>query len=252
MLTKNTVTQSLLIYSDMVVFWGANIRTKPHAHHALEIVLSYESSLTVIHKEQHFNAKGIILKANVKHETFGQGSAIFIYFDPESHFARKFNILLKELHVIPLADEIALALMTFLENGMREGFSETSIKDYLLDVFFHPEPLYPINSSVDERIGNVISYIQTNLGRTTAMKELTERACLSESRLFHLFKAEIGIPIRKYILWCRVRKALQLVIDGCSLTQAAKRSGFADLAHLNRTFVSFFGASPSHFLKSTL
>lgn len=252
MLAKNTVTQSLLVYSDMVVFGGINIRTKPHAHHALEIVLSKELSLTVIYKDRHYNARGIILKADIKHETCAEGSVIFLYFDPESPFARQFNILLKKQDVILLEDEITLKLITFLGNGMREGFSETAMKNYLLDTFFHQDPLYSFNSSVDERIKNVISYIQTNLGKTTVMKELTETAYLSESRLFHLFKTEIGIPIRKYILWCRIRQAIKLVIEGSSLTQSAQVSGFADVAHLNRTFVSFFGMSPSHVLRSTL
>lgn len=252
MLAKNTVTQSLLVYSDMVVFGGVNIRTKPHAHHALEIILSKELSLNVIHRGQHYNAKGIILKADITHETYGEGSVIFLYFDPESPFARQFSIFLKGHDVIPLEDESALKLITFLGSGMREGLSETAIKNYLLDTFFHHDPLYSFNSCVDERIKNVISYIQSNLGKTSVMKELTETACLSESRLFHLFKTEIGIPIRKYILWCRIRQAIKLIIEGNSLTQSAQLSGFSDGAHLNRTFVGFFGMSPSHVLRSTL
>ncbi|MEO7989280.1 MAG: AraC family transcriptional regulator [Chryseolinea sp.] len=252
MLTKNTVTQSLLIYSDMVVFGGNNIRTKPHAHHALEIILAKDSSTTVIHKGKHYNSRGIILKADTVHQTFGDGSAIFMYFNPESLFARQFHVVLKGERVIVLDDEQSLDIIEFVGKAMRENVLESALKEFLSQTFFAHHPLYAFNPLIDERTLKVISFIQVNLERIVSMKELSETACLSESRLFHLFKTEIGIPIRKYILWCRVRKALQSVIDGNSLTQAAQISGFADIAHLNRTFVSFFGVSPSHVLKSTV
>lgn len=252
MLAKNTVTQSLLIYSDMVVFGGTNIRTKPHAHHALEIILSKDSSMTVIYQDKHYNAKGVMLKADVIHQTRGDGMAIFLYFDPESTFARQLNFVFKGEDVMVLEDKVALNLIDFLSKSMRENFVESATKDYLLETFFSQHLLYSFNTKVDDRISNLILFIQQNLGENMVMKKLTEKACLSESRLFHLFKKEIGIPIRKYILWCRIRQAIQLVIDGNSLTQAAQVSGFADVAHLNRTFVSFFGVSPSHVLKSTL
>lgn len=252
MLAKNTVTQSLLIYSDMVVFGGTNIRTKPHAHHALEIVLANDLSMTVIHQAKQYTARGIILKADVIHQTYGEGAAIFLYFDPESPFARQFNMLLRGEGIMVLEDEVSLKLIDFLGKGIRENVLESVIKEYLLETFFAHHPLYSFNPIVDERIAKLIAFIQINLAGTLTMEKLTEEVCLSESRLFHLFKTEIGIPIRKYILWCRIRQALQLVIDGNSLTQAAQVSGFADVAHLNRTFVSFFGISPSHVLKSTV
>lgn len=252
MLAKNTVTQSLLIFSDMVVFGGSNIRTKPHAHHALEIILAKDLSMTVIHQGRHYNEKGVIIQSDVVHQTYGDGIAIFLYFDPESAFARQFNLVLKGQGIMVLEDEVSLKLIDFLSKGMRENFLESAIKDYLLETFFTQHPLYSFNTKVDDRISNVISFIHQNLMGNMVMKKLTEEACLSESRLFHLFKKEIGIPIRKYILWCRIRQAIQLVIEGNSLTQAAQVAGFADIAHLTRTFVSFFGVSPSHVLKSAL
>jgi len=250
-LRKNTITQSLYVYSDMVIFGGINSHTKPHAHHALEIILSKELPLTVIHKDQRYTGRGIILRPDITHETLGQGSAVFLYLDPESTFGRQFAILLKEENVISFGDEIALSMITFLGNGMREDHSEAEVKKYLLDTFFTHDAFYSFNPAIDERVSSVISCIHLNFGKISPMKELTDVACLSESRLFHLFKREIGIPIRKYVLWCRIRHAIKLVVDGNNLTQSAKLSGFADVAHLNRTFVSFFGMSPSHVLKRT-
>lgn len=252
MLGRNTIGQSLLIYDDIVVFGGHNVRSKPHAHHALEVILSKDLSTTVTHRGKCYISRGIILKADAIHETYTEGSALFIYFDPESSFARQFNHLFKGLQIILLSDDDSRRIIEFVEKAMLDSSFESTVKEFLSRTLLVDHTMHTFKRIVDDRVLKAISFIQQNLHRVVPMKELTEAVCLSDSRLFHLFKMEIGIPIRKYILWCRVRKALKLVIDGSSLTQAAQIAGFADVAHLNRTFVKFFGVSPSHVLKNTL
>lgn len=250
MLAKNIVRRSLLIYDDMVVFGGSNIHAKPHAHHALEVILCRDLSVTVIYQDRHYAHVGVILRADERHQTLGEGNVIIIYLDTESTFSSQFNILLKDHGIVVLDDDLSRNLIDYIDGTMRETMPEHLVKDYLLKIFFPDHPLYPFSSLVDERITDLMMFIRDHLPKNVTMKDLTDRACLSQSRLFHLFKTEIGISIRKYILWCRIRLAIQLVIDGNSLTKAALQSGFADLAHLNRTFVFFFGVSPSHALKS--
>ncbi|WP_212751142.1 helix-turn-helix transcriptional regulator [Pseudoalteromonas rubra] len=64
---------------------------------------------------------------------------------------------------------------------------------------------------------------------------------LSKSRFLHLFKDQVGIAWRPFLLWRRLLCALQTLISGRSATEAAYRAGFADSAHLSRTFRSTFG-----------
>ena len=251
MSTKNTVPQSILVYSDMVLFGGVNTGTKPHAHHALKIILAKEYPVTVIHEGQHHTGRGLILRSDIIHETLSHGAALFLYLNTESTIGRQFSILLQKENIISVGDEIALSMVTFFGNCMRDHYSEGEVRQYLFDAFFNHDAIYSFSPSIDSRVNAAISYIHDNLKNITTMKELTEITCLSQSRLFHLFKKEVGIPIRKYILWCRIRHAIKLVVDGNSVTQSAKLSGFADVAHLTRTFVSFFGMSPSHVLKTT-
>ncbi|MFC4128241.1 helix-turn-helix transcriptional regulator [Nocardia rhizosphaerae] len=73
------------------------------------------------------------------------------------------------------------------------------------------------------------------------------RVRLSESRLAHLFAAEMGLPFRAYVRWLRMQQAMRLVAAGRSFTEAAHGAGFADSAHLNRVCHSMFGAAPSDF-----
>ncbi|MFF0528030.1 helix-turn-helix transcriptional regulator [Nocardia amikacinitolerans] len=70
---------------------------------------------------------------------------------------------------------------------------------------------------------------------------------LSESRLAHVFSAELGLPFRPYLRWLRVQRAVELLAAGHTLTEVAHGAGFADSAHLTRVCRAMFGAPPSQF-----
>ncbi|KAF0241926.1 MAG: AraC family transcriptional regulator, partial [bacterium] len=99
--------------------------------------------------------------------------------------------------------------------------------------------------SIDPRIEKVISTIKSMAGTPLTAIELAQIAGLSESRLAHLFNEQTGIPIRRYILWVKLQKAIVEMINTNSLTEVAHASGFADSAHFTRTFRRMFGIVPS-------
>lgn len=74
-------------------------------------------------------------------------------------------------------------------------------------------------------------------------EQIAEQLALSESRFLHLFKQQMGIAWRPYLLWRRLMCAVKLLRKGKSATEAAHRAGFSDSAHLSRTFKSIFGVS---------
>ena len=71
----------------------------------------------------------------------------------------------------------------------------------------------------------------------------------SSSRFAHRFSAATGLPLRRYVLWCRLRTATAAAMRGASLTEAAHVAGFEDSAHLSRTFRAMFGVPPSLLFK---
>ncbi|MGV9616652.1 helix-turn-helix transcriptional regulator [Nocardia xishanensis] len=79
------------------------------------------------------------------------------------------------------------------------------------------------------------------------LAELARAVHLSESRLAHVFSAELGLPFRPYLRWLRMQRAAELLAAGHSLTEVAHQAGFADSAHLTRVCRSMFGAPPSDF-----
>jgi AraC-like DNA-binding protein len=75
--------------------------------------------------------------------------------------------------------------------------------------------------------------------------EAARSAHLSPERFRHLFVEQTGMRFRPYVLWLRLERALEAYAAGASLTDAAQAGGFADSAHLSRTFRRMFGVAPA-------
>lgn len=76
-------------------------------------------------------------------------------------------------------------------------------------------------------------------------RRLAQAVHLSPSRFIALFRAQTGLPVRNYVLWRRLLLAVQRLEGGDSVTAAAHAAGFADAAHLSRSFRKVIGAAPS-------
>ncbi len=97
---------------------------------------------------------------------------------------------------------------------------------------------------IDPRVARVLEAIRTEGGHL-ALRDLSTLACLSPDRLTHVFASQVGVSIKCYALWTKVRCAGQQLPAHRSLTEVALASGFADAAHMSRTFQRYFGVAPS-------
>src|SRR5690606_19612759 len=75
---------------------------------------------------------------------------------------------------------------------------------------------FPVSEppDLDERILRVAHHLKTDSSEKVRVADLAELAGLSEVRLMHLFKQQMGLPIRRYHLWVRVRRAAHALQDG--------------------------------------
>jgi AraC-like DNA-binding protein len=99
--------------------------------------------------------------------------------------------------------------------------------------------------ALDARIGTALRLLRASASDPPRSIDLARRVGLSAGRLRHLFLREVGLSYRRYLLWLRLRAALQALQRSGSLTTAAHAAGFADSAHLTRTTRRMFGIVPS-------
>lgn len=101
-----------------------------------------------------------------------------------------------------------------------------------------------LSARLDPRVTRVIEAIRSHAGQIP-LRELSALACLSPDRLTHLFAAQVGVSIKRYALWTKVRLTVQQFTRPRKLTDVALNSGFTDAAHMSRTFQRYFGLAPS-------
>ena len=248
--TSACLPQFLKLYNDIVIFAGKDVITKRHSHHAIEILLSFDSQVALESVEGLIEARGLLLQHDILHTNKGTGFILFIFINPESTLGRRLNYLLNGNILMTIPEAIVEKARVFICDLLTHEFSENEISAYLTKLLVEDIALTERNYTPDIRIDNVVSHIKSNLHKPPDFKTLKDIACLSESRLIHLFKKELGIPIRRYVLWHRLQKAIVFYLEGHTLTQSAYITGFSDVAHFTRTFVSMFGMPPSHILKS--
>ena len=73
------------------------------------------------------------------------------------------------------------------------------------------------------------------------LRDLAGPMGLSGERFRHVFAQRMGLPVRRYVLWRRLRLAVQCLQRGAGVTEAAMDAGFADAAHFGRTLHRQFG-----------
>lgn len=106
------------------------------------------------------------------------------------------------------------------------------------------------DSSVSPPVRDALDLVEAALPDVVRLTDIAPAVAMSPSGLTHRFTREVGMPFRRYVLWARLRRAAVLVQAGADLTTAAATAGFADGAHLSRTFRSLFGLPPSEVLSS--
>lgn len=162
-------------------------------------------------------------------------ACFFIFLEPYLDFSKQHTIISTELK------SDYLSVQNVLKKIFQSNLVRFDARD--IDNYFHK------TASIDDRINVAIAFINNNLGESLTTKQIAHYTCLSESRLQHLFKSNVGIPIRKYIHWQRIVTACKNVVNGMNLITAAYESGFSDAAHLSRQFSKMFGLPPSIIFK---
>lgn len=77
-------------------------------------------------------------------------------------------------------------------------------------------------------------------------------AHVSEAHFIRTFRAAFGETPHRYLQRRRIERAMALLRDGRSVTDAAMAVGFSSLGTFSRTFRDIIGVSPSQFRTTAL
>ncbi|PJZ45915.1 helix-turn-helix transcriptional regulator [Leptospira brenneri] len=239
---------SLFYFGERILLGTAGIVTEPHSHYAVSILVSLTDTFQLYDKENlAIESRGIIIPPNYYHKLDGSHSEmLIIQLDPKSDEYKRI-----EMDETPktIEKEIRSKIKALAEPLFGETLtceSARSIYNQILSLLGSKT----ISKKYDERIEMAIKKIKKEIPSPVTLTELSEISGISTDRFMHLFKENMGIPLRQYLLWQRLHIAAKLLQSGENLTTASHAAGFSDQAHLSRTFKKMFGVKPSLFLGS--
>ena len=222
----------------------------PHAHHAIQVVISVEGQTGIRGNRGDWqSAPAVIVKPDVEHSFDGGGAVgVMLLIDPEAvegTWLRK--SLQKDITLVPSARVAGCVaeLRKFLDDpfsGMEVG---ALIKHCVQSLCTGVAPA----RSLDPRVTRVIEAIRKSDELRMSIEEAADLANLSPSRFAHLFKQQVGLPFRRYMLWRKLARAMVMIGREQTIASAAHAADFADAAHLTRTFYQMFGMAPSMLMR---
>jgi AraC-like DNA-binding protein len=228
----------LYVWPQRLLMLAPAYASAQHRHHVAQIGLGldepvvYESRQTGLHRGDLLLVPPDTLHA---HPAFGASAVLFL--EPESTEWARFPGRAS-------AGVVALPFNPHLRSYARcaaagDADAAQSLVDNLIG-----QPATR-SSDDDALVLEVCTLVRQRLDGPITLAAMADAVHRSSSRLAHRFREATGVPLRRYVLWCRLRAAVEAAMRGSSLTEAAHVAGFADSAHLSRTFRSTFGIAPS-------
>ena len=125
---------------------------------------------------------------------------------------------------------------------LRACRDQLPLEDAAFDHAFFGNPLP--RSTLDRRVTLVLADIASNPGDITSAADYAARANVSFSRFVHLFKDEVGAPLRSFRSWKRARSILAYVTQNANLADIAQQTGYPDSSHFSHSIRQVFGLTP--------
>ena len=99
-------------------------------------------------------------------------------------------------------------------------------------------------------VRRAVAHLDERWDRTVRLAELADVSGLSRFELVRRFSAQLGLPPHAYQLNLRVARARALLRAGEAPAAVAAACGFADQAHLTRTFRGQVGVTPARYARA--
>lgn len=135
------------------------------------------------------------------------------------------------------------------EHPAKDLFFGMTVKELLIRLLQAESRNYLLGNAcklqTNHRIAFIIEFIRANLQEKHSNQSLSDKACMSESHFYRVFKQEIGMSPRDYINHERLKLAANLLMDANkSVADVYTQCGFQSSSYFHRLFKKKFRLSP--------
>ena len=217
-----------------------------HDYHQLVLPVTGRLSMSIDGREGEVSAERIALvPAGQDHGFAGSEQNCFVVADVPAALA-------PELERLPSFIELDAALaqyVTFLHQQLlRNSGSPGSERQMLLLLIELLRERCGHRLKLDRRIDAVRAHLDANFDQQPSQARLAAIAHLSVRQLNEVFRRELGMTPRQYLVEKRMQRAWQLLTESdLQVQQVAERVGYSSLAAFSDRFRRHFGHPPRYF-----
>ena len=218
-----------------------------HKHLAAHMAIGLGGELDCTVHDSFFKCSGLFIASDVEHTIYAEtGDLLLFLLDTTSDMAKCIEEKYLQGKDYALIDEDTVNRMIGIWLDAKDDLKEADRR--LLET----GGIIAGNAAVtDDRIKKVLSFLEDcNTIPENVMELLCGVVCLSESRLSHLFKEQMGIALGRYLVLEKMKKGYLHYCNTGNITEAALNAGFDSPSHFAATCKRMFGISFSEFIKS--
>ncbi|MBF6069679.1 AraC family transcriptional regulator [Nocardia farcinica] len=223
-----------LLRPGILAFGGPIEPTALHAHHTVQMLVARTPVTVMDAGGVRHQGTRVIVPADAPYRIESAAEGATLYLDPETAAGAA---AAADAHRGGWADDRDPLPATLLNSPIAEQVAA------IVHALRATPPAPPHrHAAVTEALHLLPSLVRD---RTVRGADVAKRVGLSPGRLSHLFTEQVGIPLRPYILWLRLRIAVARFRSGDDLATAAQAAGFDNGTDLTRTCRRTFGLSPT-------
>lgn len=233
----------LRLGDDWACYLGPVSQQTLHAHVAAQIAVGLSEAVTVQTAAfQEICGRAVLIPPLTRHRVVPVASLVLlIYADPRGRLGRMFRLRAAENIAAVPAFGAALLASWNRANGLP---GEQEILAALNKAFPHAA-----TQELDDRVQRALKALEEQRGR--GIESIAgAHAGLSAGRLRELAQKELGTSLAHFSLWRKLQHSLRSATSGESLADAAYAGGFADQAHMARTFRKMLGLTLTDLIRT--
>ena len=198
-------------------------------------------------QDEPFNYHYIAIQSNAEYSRFN------IAFDESFIDKRILNLLPNDFEVIncpskSIITDIFNKLDFYSENLCEASFIDILqglLKEILYNLSFYTKEVVQRPFELSPIITRALKYINRDLFTIKSVKDICDHLHLSEPYFFKLFKSQMKIPPKQYIILKRLQYAQKLLRCGRNASEVSIECGFESYVGFYKQYIKTFGYPPS-------
>lgn len=227
-----------------------------HAHYEIIFVLDGSIRLNVEGEQLRLRENmGIVLEPLKYHVVTGDNTRyhrLILSFEPESVPEAVYERFLDSVRTNAVfSGERASRLLRRFSATAEKGdpvygpLLEAILTEAVYDLAFNNTPAPESKESKPtEKLKQITAFIDQNLHSQISLDDIAARMYMSQSALCHLFRQEMQISLKQYILQKKMMYAKSLLEKGTAPGTAAALCGYKNYASFYKIFLKVTGQAP--------